>query len=123
VLPGDTLHRYSPEELETTLKDPAPPLAAVLWASLNSRSRGGCTAYTTVAGELPVVMYVASNVFALFDSLVAKPLMIDLFADTSCATLLTAPMTPHPDTTPAASAAAAAARHAPRKARPRARFG
>jgi len=65
--------------------------------SVNARSAGGLTAYTIVAGELPVVTYLASNGVASPDfSFWVNWSMVALLPSTACATFFTSLTTPQP---------------------------
>src|ERR1022692_4573720 len=107
--PDGGVQEYSPDLF--TIRSALTVALAPVWVSLNARPLGGLTAYTTVAGEAPVDMYVASKVVPSPDfSFVVNSLMAARLADTVCSTFETAPMTEQPDSPKPPSRNAAATR-------------
>src|SRR5487761_653724 len=97
--PGSRAQEYSPEALTTTSVRPSPPARPEPdGVNVTASRSGGRAAYTTVAGDPPVVTYVASNVVPLVaDSRPVHVSMMPLLPCTVFLILLTALTTPHPD--------------------------
>ena len=87
------MHEYSPAEFTMMSTLLVPPVGV----ALNTSPLGGSTAYTIVAGELPVVMYVASKVVASPDfTLLVKASMVALLPSTLWAILVASFTIPQP---------------------------